>query len=184
MQRNDTRTGGTLLAVATALVVPVIGILLLNFYLKGPTQEELARAASLAPKSAATGEGAARSPIATEAAPRPTPQPSPTPTEAAPPTGTPTPTETPTPSASPTPEPTETIPPPREVSPGVTATVNATDGLNVREGPSTDTGVIRVLAFQEEVVLTGEDLIEGAIQWVELEEEGWTQARYLAFSDE
>ena len=50
MQRNDTGTGGTLLAVAAALVVPVIGILLLNFYLKGPTQEELARASALAPK--------------------------------------------------------------------------------------------------------------------------------------
>ena len=183
MQRNDTRTGGTLLAVATALVVPVIGILLLNFYLKGPTQEELARASALAPKSAATGEAAVTSPIATEV-PRPTPQPSPTPTEAAPPTVTPAPTETPTPAASPTPEPTETIPPPREISPGAIVTVNATDGLNVREGPSTDTGVIRVLLFQEEVTLTGQDFIEGEIQWVELEEEGWTQARYLTFADQ
>ena len=104
MQRNGIGTGGTLLAVATALVVPVIGILLLNFYLKGPTQEELARAASLAPKSGATAEAAVRSPITTEAAARPTPQPSPTPTEAALPTVTPEPTETPTPAPSPTPE--------------------------------------------------------------------------------
>ena len=184
MQRNDTGTGGTLLAVATALVVPVIGILLLNFYLKGPTREELARAASLAPKSAATGEAAVRSPAATEATALPPPAPSPTPTQAAQPTVTPEPTETPTPEPSPTPEPTETIPPPREVSPGITATVNATDGLNVREGPSTDTGVVRVLLFEEEVVLTGEDFIEGEIQWVELEEEGWTQARYLTFTDQ
>ena len=184
MQRNDIGVGGTILAVATALVVPVVGILLLNFYLRGPTQEELALASSLAPKPAATSEAAVRSPIATQAPPLPTPTPSPAPAETAPPTVTPEPTETPTPAPSPTPEPTETIPPPRVVSPGLTATVNATDGLNVREGPSTDNSVVRVLLFEEEVVLTGQDLIEGEIQWVELEEEGWTQARYLTFSDE
>ncbi len=184
MQRNDTGTGGMLLAVATALVVPVIGILLLNFYLRGPTQEELTRAASLAPKSAATGEAAVRSPVATEAPAPPTPQASPTPTGAAPPTVTPESTSTPTPEPNPNPEPTETIPPPRAVSPGATATVNATDGLNVREGPSTDTSVVRVLPFEEEVALTGEDFIDGEIQWVELEEQGWTQARYLTFADQ
>ena len=92
-------------------------------------------------------------------------------------------TETRAATAIPTPEPTDTIPPPRDVSPGLAATVSASDGLNVRGGTSVEFDVIRVLRFEEEVVLTGNSFLDGNLQWVELEGEGWVQARYLNFSD-
>ena len=185
MARSDGRSGSLLLAVGTALVVPVVGAVLLNFYLSGPTEEELALAASFSPKSEVLGEVRIRSPIITEPAVVPTPSvtPSPTPEATNAPTVTPVPREPPIPESSATPEPTETIPPPREVSPGATVTVNADDGLNVRVGPSTDSEVTRVLRFNQEVVLTGGSVIDGEIQWVELEEPGWVQARYLTFAE-
>lgn len=187
MARSDGRSGSLLLAVGTALVVPIVGAVLLNFYLSGPTEEELALAASFSPKSEVPGDVRIRSPIVTEPAIVPTPSvtPSPTPeaTNAATVTVTPVPTESPIPESNATPEPTETIPPPREVSPGTTVTVNADDGLNVRVEPSTDSEVTRVLRFNQEVVLTGGSVIDGEIQWVELEEPGWVQARYLTFAE-
>ncbi len=187
MVRSNGWSGSRLLAIGSALVIPVVGAILLNFYLSGPTEEEVARAAALSPKTEVPSGATIRFPVATNprVAPTPTPAPSPTPTpqETSAPTVTPLPTETPTPESIPTPEPTETIPPPREVPPGTKAAVNADDGLNVRDGPSTESDVVRVLLFNQEVVLTGGSVIDGEIQWVELEEQGWVQARYLTFPD-
>lgn len=180
------RGGGTLLAIGTAILVPVVGILLLNFYLRGPSPEELELARAFSPTIATGADAAPRAvPISTrELAATPTFTPQPTPQPSPPPTVTPGPTETPRATAIPTPEPTDTIPPPRDVSPGLAATVSASDGLNVRGGTSLEFDVVRVLRFEEEVVLTGNSFLDGDLQWVELEGEGWVQARYLTFSDQ
>jgi len=188
MVPNERRSGGWPLAIATALVIPVVGAILLGFYLSGPSEEEVARAASLS-SEAETASSIGTKPQMIIDGPRPTASPVPmTPTASilqitALPSVTPTPTEIPTPTVTPTPEPTETIPPPRTVQPETVAIVTAEDGLNVREGASTEFDVVGVLRFEEEVVLTGESLIEGEMQWVEIQGQGWVQARYLGFSD-
>lgn len=188
MVPNDRRSGGWPLAIGTALVIPVVGAILLSFYLSGPSEEEVGRAASFSSEAEIAGDIGIK-PQTVIDGPRPTASPIPTtPTASilqatALPSVTPTPTEIPTPTSTPTPEPTETIPPPRTVQPETVAIVTAEDGLNVREGASTEFEVVAVLVFEEEVVLTGESLIEGEIQWVEIQGMGWVQARYLGFSD-
>ena len=59
--------------------------------------------------------------------------------------------------------------------------VNAGDGLNIRSGPSTNFGVVRVAPFGELLELTGETTPEGVLVWVELVDEGWVQDQYLDF---
>lgn len=78
-------------------------------------------------------------------------------------------TATPTPTLTPSPTPT----------PVLGRTVNATLGLNVRTEPTVQAPVVRVLAFETEVRLTGAQQTSEGLLWVKVEPAGWVQARYL-----
>lgn len=87
------------------------------------------------------------------------------------PTLVPTPTQRPV-AQTPTPRPTPT--------PSVqVATVNAGSGLNLRENASLDSEVVRVLAFEEVVTLTGQSIVESGSEWVEINGGGWVLLEYL-----
>ena len=143
---------GVALGVAGTLAVPVVGIVVLRFLFDGPPID----------LSAATVPPSVSAPAV--------PRPAVTPPEGAPtvmPLVTPTPTPTPTPAATPTPTPT------------LSREVNATDGLNVRVEPTVRASVARVLLYQTEVRLTGQQRTSDGLLWVELELGGWVQVRYL-----
>ena len=89
--------------------------------------------------------------------------------------------EQPTTGPSPTQKPTVTPSPKIPLVNVTQAKVNTEDGLNIRSGPSTNFGVLRVAPFGELVELTGESASEGNLSWVELVEDGWVQDRYLDF---
>lgn len=157
--------------VLAGLLVPIAGILLLTFYFSNRPGD--AEAVARVP---AAGNGAATA----TAAPGP----------AAPVGGespeavvalADTPVVSPTLAPEPTPEATAT--PPATVTPtsGEGGTVNTEDGLNIRSGPSTNFGVVRVAPFGEFLELTGESTPEGDLLWVELVEDGWVQDQYLDF---
>tara|TARA_Y100000588_G_scaffold174969_1_gene189012 strand:- start:1518 stop:2063 length:546 start_codon:yes stop_codon:yes gene_type:complete len=92
-------------------------------------------------------------------------------------------TTTPTPAAvpSPTQAPVAQTPTPRPTpTPSVqVARVNAGSGLNLREKASLDSDVVRVLAFEEVVTLTGQSIIESGSEWVEINGGGWVLLEYL-----
>ncbi len=161
----------TLPRVLAGLLVPIAGILLLTFYLSNrPAEADAAVQASSSASGAsrASAEPAAGSGVAGESA---GPVTKPVDMLVVEPTATP----------EPMPEPTAT--PPSTVTPtsGVRGTVNADDGLNIRSGPSTNFGVLRVAPFGAVVELTGESMPEGDLLWVELVEDGWVQDQYLDF---
>jgi uncharacterized protein YraI len=58
-------------------------------------------------------------------------------------------------------------------------TVNATLGLNVRTEPTVQAPVVRILPFETEVKLTGDQQMSEGLLWVKVEPAGWVQARYL-----
>ena len=138
------------LGVLGTLAVPVVGIIVLRFLFGGPPIDLSAVAVSPT--------------VSAPVVPRPA---------VAPPEGAPTvmPLVTPTPTPTLTPVPTPT--------PALNRRVNATDGLNVRVEPTVRAAVIRVLLFQTEVRLTGRQRTSDGLSWVELEPDGWVQARYL-----
>jgi hypothetical protein len=146
--------------VLAGLLVPIVGIALLTFYLSDRPAEvvvtdrpPVGRADPGAEPPAAQGPSAAAvTPAAEPAA-----------------------TEVPAAEPEPTPEPTVT---PANLDQG---RVNADDGLNIRSGPSTNFGVVRVAPFGELLELTGETTPEGDLVWVELVDEGWVQDQYLDF---
>ncbi|MCY3782630.1 MAG: SH3 domain-containing protein [Chloroflexi bacterium] len=143
---------GVALGVVGTLAVPVVGIIVLRFLFAGPPIDLSAVAVS----------PAVSAPVV--------PRPAVAPPEGAPtvmPLVTPTPTPTPTPAVTPTP------------TPSLIRRVNAEDGLNVRVQPSVREAVVRVLLFQTEVRLTGRQRTSDGLIWVELEPDGWVQARYL-----
>lgn len=78
-----------------------------------------------------------------------------------------------TPAATPTPTPTP-----------ISATVDPEEGLNVREEPTTDSGVLEVLLGSAEILLTGTRQTIGDIDWVELVDGGWVQSQYLTIEGE
>jgi len=140
------------LGVIGTLAVPVVGIVVLRFLFAGPPID----------LSAVVVSPTVSAPVV--------PRPAVAPPEGAPtvmPLVTPTPTPTPTPAATPTP------------TPSLIRRVNAEDGLNVRVQPSVREAVVRVLLFQTEVRLTGRQRTSDGLIWVELEPDGWVQARYL-----
>ncbi len=140
------------LGVLGTLAVPVVGIIVLRFLFAGAPID--LSAVAISPT------------VSAPVVPRPA---------VAPPEGaltvmplvTPTPTPTPTPAVTPTP------------TPSLIRRVNAEDGLNVRVQPSVREAVVRVLLFQTEVRLTGRQRTSDGLIWVELEPDGWVQARYL-----
>lgn len=143
---------GVTLGVLGTLAVPVVGIVVLRFLFAGPPID----------LSTVAVPAAVSAPVV--------PRPAVAPPEGAPtvmPLVTPTPTPTPTPAATPTP------------TPSLIRRVNAEDGLNVRVQPSVREAVVRVLLFQTEVRLTGRQRTSDGLIWVELEPDGWVQARYL-----
>lgn len=146
------------------LLVPIVGIALLTFYLSDRPAEAVA---AEQPPAARTDPG-----VESPAAPGPSAAVV-TPAVALPETPDPAATEAPT--AEPAPEPTVT---PGNLDQG---RVNADDGLNIRSGPSTNFGVVRVAPFGELLELTGETTPEGDLVWVELVDEGWVQDQYLGF---
>ncbi len=157
--------------VLATLLVPIAGILLLTFYFSnrpGDTEAVTRVPAGNGVAAAAADPGPA-APVGGESA------------EA----GV-APADTPVVSATvapePTPEPIAT--PPATVTPttsGEGGRVNTEDGLNIRSGPSTNFGVVRVAPFGEFLELTGESTPEGDLVWVELVEDGWVQDQYLDF---
>ena len=64
-------------------------------------------------------------------------------------------------------------------TPTLVRQVNATLGLNVRVEPTIRAAVIRVLPFEAEVRLTGQQRTSEGLVWVEVDPEGWVQVRYL-----
>ena len=60
-----------------------------------------------------------------------------------------------------------------------TGTVNSVDGLNVRDTPSTTGTVQNIAPFETTLTLTGTNIIVNGIEWLELAESNWVQARYL-----
>jgi hypothetical protein len=156
--------------VLAGLLVPIVGIGLLTFYLSDRPAEAavtarspVARTDPGAESPAAPGPSAA---VVTPAVAIPE-----TPGSAAEPAAT----EAPAAEPEPAPEPTVT---PDNLDQG---RVNADDGLNIRSGPSTNFGVVRVAPFGELLELTGETTPEGDLVWVELVDEGWVQDQYLDF---
>jgi len=156
--------------VLAGLLVPVVGIALLTFYLSDRPAEAamtgrppVTRTDPGAESAALTGPSAA---VATPAVSVPE-----TPEPAVQPAATAAPATEPEPTAAPT------------VTPGNLdqGRVNADDGLNIRSGPSTNFGVVRVAPFGELLELTGETTPEGVLVWVELVDEGWVQDQYLDF---
>jgi len=157
--------------VLAGLLVPIAGILLLTFYFSnrpGDT-EAVARVRAGNEAAAAVADPGPAAPVGGESL------------EA----GV-APADTPVGSATVAPEPTPdpTATPPATVTPttsGEGGKVNAEDGLNIRSGPSTNFGVVRVAPFGEFLELTGELTSEGEVVWVELAEDGWVQDQYLDF---
>ncbi len=144
---------GLVVAISGILLIPLAGIVMLRFLLSGPPIDHSA------------------------AAPAPPPPPAVRATlEPAPGASVPTvfPAATATPTASPTaPRPT---PPP---TPEARGRVNASDGLNVRVEPTTRSDVLRILSFKTEVELSGRERFSEGLVWVELDDGGWVQNRYL-----
>ncbi len=143
---------GLALGFIGTIAVPVVGVVVLRFLFDGAPVD----------LSAAAAPTAVISPVV----PRPTlsqAEQAPTVLPPVTPTGTPTPTATP----SPTP------------TPVLVRTVNATLGLNVRTDPNVQSAVARVLHFETEVRLTGAQRTSEGLLWVEVEPDGWVQARYL-----
>ena len=155
--------------VLAGLLVPIAGILLLTFYFSNRPGDTEAVARVPAGNGAAVAEPA---PAALEGGESPEAGVAPADTAAVSPTLAP----------EPTPKPTATLP--ATVTPttnGEGGRVNADEGLNIRSGPSTNFGVVRVAPFGEFVELTGASTPEGDLVWVELEEDGWVQDQYLDF---
>lgn len=145
---------GLAVGIAGALAVPLVGIFMLRFLLGGvPVEAPAPGPAATVAAPAATAEVQ----MPTQAPQLPTVLPETTPTPVPTPTASPTPTSTPVP----------------------VAVVNATAGLNVREEPTTQSRVLRILPYETEVRLTGRERTSEGLLWVEIEEEGWVQARYL-----
>ena len=154
--------------VLAGLLVPIAGILLLTFYLADRPAE--ADAGGRTP-TARGGTSLDRPAIPTKAPSLATGSPSVANTPTTDPATVEPPAAEPTPTAPPTVTPT-----------GLTqGRVNADEGLNIRSGPSTNFGVVRVAPFGELVELTGESTAEGDLLWVELVEDGWVQDQYLDF---
>jgi hypothetical protein len=157
--------------VLAGLLVPIAGILLLTFYFSnrpGDT-EAVARVPAGNEAAAAVADPGPAAPVGGES-PEAGVAPADTPVVSA------------TVAPEPTPDPTAT--PPATVKPttsGEGGKVNAEDGLNIRSGPSTNFGVVRVAPFGEFLELTGESTSEGELVWVELAEDGWVQDQYLDF---
>ena len=144
------------IGVLGTLAVPVVGVVILRFLLLGPEVEAVASPRPAAPRVAAEVAVTNPGPLPTVLAPTPLSTPA-----AATPAATPTPAPTPTP------------------TPSRTGEVNATDGLNVRTEPSTQGRVLRILPFETQVELTGRSRQSEGLTWVELEDGGWVQERYL-----
>jgi len=53
--------------------------------------------------------------------------------------------------------------------------------LNVREEPTTDAAVLRVVLVDEVLDLTGQSTTVGDVEWVELQDGGWVQSQFLTF---
>ena len=144
---------GLVAAISGSLLIPIAGIVILRFLLSGPPIDATAAAPIPAPAPAvrATVEPASGASV-------PTVLPAATPTATASPIA-PTPTPSPTPAA--------------------TSRVNASDGLNVRAEPTTRADVLRILSFETEVKLSGRERFSEGLAWVELDDGGWVQDRYL-----
>ncbi len=147
-------------AVLATLAIPIVGIVILRFLLSGVPVELSPGGVVDAVITARPAEqtsprlGASRLPTVLPAATAP-----PASTQAAP--------QAPAVRASPTP----TAQP--------VGLVNATDGLNLRTQPNTHARVLRILPFETEVKLTGRERLAEGLRWVELEQGGWVQERYL-----
>lgn len=157
--------------ILAGLLVPALGIALLTFYYSN--RPELADKRTYTPtvNTEGLGSGESTGQTSSVALKSGAADPGPVRTLAEKPTISPSPTQEPTMSLSPTPP----------LVSAVRATVNAEDGLNIRSGPSTNFGVVRVAPFGDLVELTGESASEGDLLWVELVEDGWVQDRYLDF---
>ena len=157
--------------VLAGLLVPIAGILLLTFYFSNRPAEPAQTGQASDPGGGAAEASADSGPTVPERGESPASGVEPADTPVVSPTLAPEPTEEPTPA------------PPATVTPtsGVRGTVNADEGLNVRSGPSTNFGVVRVAPFGEVVELTGESTSEGELLWVELVGDGWVQDQYLDF---
>lgn len=59
------------------------------------------------------------------------------------------------------------------------ARINAGSGLNLREKASLDSEIVRVLAFEEVVTLTGQSIVDSGSEWVEIDGGGWVLLEYL-----
>jgi hypothetical protein len=159
--------------VLAGLLVPIAGILLLTFYFSnrpGDT-EAVTRVPAGNGVSAAAADPGPAAPVGGES-PEAGVAPADTPVVSA------------TVAPEPTPEPIATPPATVTVTPttsGEGGRVNTEDGLNIRSGPSTNFGVVRVAPFGEFLELTGESTPEGDQVWVELVEDGWVQDQYLDF---
>jgi hypothetical protein len=159
--------------VLAGLLVPIAGILLLTFYFStrpGDTEAVTRDPAGNGVSAAAADPGPA-APVGGES-PEAGVAPADTPVVSA------------TVAPEPTPEPIATPPATVTVTPttsGEGGRVNTEDGLNIRSGPSTNFGVVRVAPFGEFLELTGESTPEGDQVWVELVEDGWVQDQYLDF---
>ena len=141
-------------ALVATLAIPVVGIVILRFLLSGPPVElTLASEVSV---------------VLTE---RPVGQLRPAPGISQLPTVLPVATAAPIVSVTPRPRPSPTARP--------TGVVNATDGLNVRAEPTTRARVLRILPFEIEVKLSGRERLAEGLRWVELDQGGWVQDRYL-----
>ncbi len=146
---------GLVVAIGGSLLIPLAGIMMLRFLLSGPPIDATAAAPTPAP------------PPAVRATLEPAPGES-VPTVLAAATATATATASPT-APSPTPSPTR----------AATGRVNASDGLNVRVEPTTRADVLRILSFETEVELSGRERFSEGLAWVELDDGGWVQDRYL-----
>lgn len=157
--------------VLAGLLVPIAGILLLTFYFSNRpgNAEAVVRVPAGNEAATATADPGPAAPVAGES-----------------PEAVVAPADTLVVSAKVAPEPTPeaTATPPATVTPttsGEGGRVNTEDGLNIRSGPSTNFGVVRVAPFGEFLELTGESTPEGDLVWVELAEDGWVQDQYLDF---
>ena len=157
--------------ILAGLLVPVLEIVLLTFYFSNRPEVGNERSYSPTENTEALGSVESAGQASSVALESKQSSPKPVQTLAEKPTISPSPTQKPTLSPSPT------LP----LVGVVGATVNAQDGLNIRSGPSTNFGVVRVAPFGELVELTGESASEGDLLWVELVEDGWVQDRYLDF---
>jgi len=144
---------GLVVGVVGTVATPVLGVVVLRFLLGGTPVE-------LGPEI--PQGNAVSSPVMLQSQPR-----SDSRSLTVVPFVTSMPTPTHTPMSSPTPTPT------------LVRQVNATLGLNVRVEPTIRAAVIRVLPFEAEVRLTGQQRTSEGLVWVEVDPEGWVQVRYL-----